>query len=65
MNKITRKQNSLYCDNKIREWYPSFAVTPKMINESKRKYHTWFDKTNKKKLGKAKYGNSSSGNINN
>ena len=54
MNKITRKQNSLYCDNDIRGWYPRFRATPKSINLAIRQYHAWFDKTKKKKLGKAK-----------
>ena len=54
MNKITRKQNSLYCDNDIRGWYPIFRATPKSINLAIRQYHQWFDKTKKKKLGKAK-----------
>ena len=54
MNKITRKQNSLYCDNAIRGWYPRFKATPKSINLAIRQYHQWFDKTKKKKLGKAK-----------
>lgn len=54
MNKITRKQNSLYCDNDIRGWYPRFKATPKEINLAIRQYHAWFDKTKKKKLGKRK-----------
>ncbi len=54
MNKITRKQNSLYCDNNNRGWYPKFKATPKTINLAIRQYHQWFDKTKKKKLGKAK-----------
>ena len=54
MNKITRKQNSLYCDNNNRGWQPSFKVIPKDINLAIRQYHAWFDKTKKKKLGKAK-----------
>ena len=54
MSKITRKQNSLYCDNANRGWYPRFKATPKDINESKRQYHAWFDMSKKKKLGKAK-----------
>ena len=65
MNKITRKQNSLYCDNDIRGWQPKFKATPKSINLAIRQYHHWFDKTKKKKLGKAKrYGNISSNSTN-
>ena len=54
MNKITSKYCSIFADNNNRGWYPKFRATPKDINESKRQYHTWFDKFKKKKLGKAK-----------
>lgn len=54
MNKITSKYCSIFADNNNRGWYPRFRATPKDINESKRQYHSWFDKTKKKKLGKAK-----------
>ena len=65
MNKITRKQNSLYCDNDIRGWYPIFRATPKSINLAIRQYHAWFDKTKKKKLGKRKRNGNISSNSSN
>lgn len=54
MNKITRKYCSIFADNNNRGWNPSFKATPKAINLAIRQYHTWFDKTKKKKLGKRK-----------
>ena len=55
MNKITRKQNSLYADNLIRKLYNiGFVVEPRDINVSKRAYHRWFNQTKKHKLGKRK-----------
>ncbi len=65
MNKITRKYCSIFADNQNRKYDSEFKVVPKKINEHKRERHLWFDKTKKKKLGKAKYGNSSSNNIDN
>ena len=55
MNKITRKQNSLYCDNLIRKFHNiDFIVVPRDINEEKREYKHWYQSVHKKKLGKAK-----------
>ncbi len=54
MNKITRKQNSLYCINIIKSISPSFTLDPKVFNESIKNYHIHYDKYIKKKLGKAK-----------
>ena len=54
MNKITRKQSSIFCDNKNRKYDSEFSVVPKEINEHKRERHLWYDLVYKKKLGKAK-----------
>ena len=56
MNKITRKRpTTIFCDNWIRSSFdPDFTVTPKEINRSIKNYHTYYDKSFKKKLGKAK-----------
>lgn len=54
MNKITSKYCSIFDDNDIRGWRPRFKATPKSINLAIRQYHAWFDKDNKKKLGKKK-----------
>lgn len=66
MNKITSKYCSIFADNEIRKRFnPNFIITPKEFNQSIKNYHIHYDKYIKKKLGKAKYGNSSSNNIDN
>ena len=56
MNKITKKQNCLYCDNNIRKDYDiNFNLSPKEINEGNRNYHIFYNKNIKKRLGKRKY----------
>lgn len=55
MNKITKKDCSIFVDNEIRKRAnPNFIITPKIFNQSVKNYHTHYDRYIKKKLGKAK-----------
>lgn len=56
MNKITRKMPAaIFLENYIRSNVDKdFTLTPQKINQSIKNYHIYYDKSVKKKLGKAK-----------
>ena len=56
MNKITRKRPAaIFLINWVRNnAVPDLILTPQKINQSIKNYHIYYDKSVKKKLGKAK-----------